>query len=72
MKKVALKLLLIRNKDYPGLFTSWGCCRLCCEESSECGNLMLVARMMRSRHSLRSLVMTWSSTAIGPQQSRCS
>jgi len=28
---------------YPGLFTSRGCRRLCCEERSECGNLMLVA-----------------------------
>jgi hypothetical protein len=32
------------NIKKPVLYTSRGCLRLCCEERSECGNLMLVAK----------------------------
>ncbi len=39
-----LGYLMSRSEPFhPELFTSRGCCRLCCEERSECGNLMMVA-----------------------------
>jgi hypothetical protein len=39
-----ISLISAHFSSQPGLFTSRGCCRLCCEERSECGNLMLDAK----------------------------
>jgi len=51
------------DPDEPGLFTSRGCRRRRCEERSDVAISCFWRGTMRSPRSLRSLVMTWCSTA---------